>query len=288
MYRFATCVFLLVMTLIMSLPESGMAQSLGADQFSGQTQDAERKELLSTLTPLVPPDFFAPKAPPAAPGMTFGTPTAFGAGWRQGFVGLSGIAWLDNDVNDNDVDGSMSFGAGFGDASETVGVELSVGIISLTNNFADSGTVGAKIHKIIPDTDGLGVALGWDNVLNWGDAKKAEDTAYVVASKKFILRPEADHQYPLSVSLGVGTGTFRTINDIAADNNDLNLFGSVGVQVLPKLSVASSWTGSQLNVGFGVVPFDSPLAVTIGFNDVTEKKSLGAAFAMNVGYSFSF
>lgn len=289
MLRITTCVLLFVMTFLLATPETGLAQSLGADQFSGDPSSADREELLSRLTPLVTPDALERKAtPPPKPGMTFGTPTAFGAGWRQGFVGLSGIAYLDNDVNDSDIDGSMSFGAGFGNATETVGFETSVAIISLKDDFADSGSVGAKIHKIVPNTNGLGVALGWSNALNWGDAKKAEDTVYAVVSKKFKLRPEAKNQYPLSISIGAGTGTFRTIDDIVADDNDLNVFGSIGVQVLPQLSLASSWTGSQLNVGIGLAPFSFPLSATAGFNDVTEEKDLGAAFTANVGYSFSF
>jgi hypothetical protein len=273
---------------LLVIPERGIAQSLGADQFSGNMSSAEREELLSRLAPLVPPEALEQKSSPPSPGMTFGTPTAFGAGWRQAFIGISGIAYLDNDVNDSDIDGSMSFGTGFGDAAETVGFEMSVAIISLTDDFADSGSVGAKFHKIVPNTNGLGVALGWSNALNWGDAEDAEDTVYAVVSKKFVLRPEAKRQYPLSISLGVGTGTFRTVDDIVDDSNDLNLFGSVGIQVLPKLSLASSWTGSQLNVGIGLAPFKFPLSATMGFNDVTEEKDLGAAFTMNVGYSFSF
>lgn len=289
MLRIVTCVVFSVLALLLFMPETGVAQSLGTDQFSGDTSSADREELLSRLTPLVTPDALEKKtAPPPTPGMTFGTPTAFGAGWRQGFIGLSGIAYLDNDVNDSDVDGSMSFGAGIGDATETVGLEVSVAIISLKDDFADSGSVGAKLHKIVPNTNGLGVALGWSNALNWGDAEDAEDTVYAVASKKFALRPEANNQYPLSISIGAGTGTFRTIDDIVADDNDLNVFGSLGIQLLPQLSLVSSWTGSQLNVGIGLAPFSFPLSATAGFNDVTEEKDLGAAFTANVGYSFSF
>lgn len=278
---FAAALFLLV-------PSATIAENFGSDQLSGSISGLDRLELLSRLYPLVPPQSLEEKTPPPMPGMTFGTPTAYGANWRQAFVGLSGISYLDNTVNDNDVDGSMSFGAGFGDAASTVGFEASVGIISLTDEFADSGSVGLKLHKILPDTDGVGVALGWSNALNWGDAKDAEDTIYAVASKSFVLRPEARTWNLLSASLGVGTGTFRTVDDIVEEDNNLNVFGSLGVLILPQLSLATSWTGSQLNVGVGLAPFDFPLTATMGFNDVTEEKALGAGFSANVGYSFSF
>jgi len=279
---------LIVMALLLAIPSAGISQSLGADQLGGYISSLDRLELLSRVYPLVPPDSLEKKASQPTPGMTFGTPTAFGASQRQGFVGLSGIAYLDNNATNNDVDGSMSFGAGFGDAEEMVGLETSVGIISLRDNFADSGSVGLKLHKIIPDTNGVGVALGWSNALNWGDAKKTEDTIYAVTSKTFILRPEARNWRLLSASIGVGTGTFRTIDDVVADDNKLNIFGSIGVQILPQLSLASSWTGSQLNVGIGLAPFDFPLTATIGFNDVSEEKKQGTAFSGNVGYAFSF
>ena len=281
--------FVLIATaLLLIVPSVTIAENFGSDQLAGSISGLDRLELLSRLYPLVPPQSLEEKTSPPTPGMTFGTPTAYGASWRQAFVGLSGISYLDNNVNKDDMDGSMSFGAGFGDAVETVGLEATVGIISLTGEFADSGSVGVKLHKILPDTNGVGVALGWSNALNWGDAKKAEDTVYGVASKTFELRPEARTWNFLSASLGVGTGTFRTIDDIVADDNKLNVFGSIGVLVLPQLSLATSWTGSQWNIGVGLAPFDFPLTATMGFNDVTEEKDLGAGFSANVGYSFSF
>jgi len=279
---------LFAMALFLIVPSITVAEDFGSDQLGGSISGLDRLELLSRLYPLVPPQSLEEKTPPPMPGMTFGTPTAFGANWRQGFVGLSGIAYLDNNVNDTDVDGSMSFGAGFGDAVKTIGLEASVGIISLTDEFADSGSVGVKLHKVLPDSNGVGLALGWSNALNWGDAKNPQDTVYAVVSKTFVLRPEARSWKILSASIGVGTGTFRTIDDIADNDNKLNVFGSVGVLLLPQLSLATSWTGSQLNVGIGLAPFDFPLTATMGFNDVSEEKDLGAGFSANVGYSFNF
>ena len=43
-----------------------------------------------------------------------------------------------------------------------------------------------------------------------------------------------------------------TKSDIDANENKPNLFGGVGVQLAPRLSIASGWNGSTLGIGFGI------------------------------------
>ena len=70
--------------------------------------------------------------------------------------------------------------------------------------------------------------------------------------------------------------------------NDPNLFGGYGVQILPRVSIASSWNGNALNAGFGLSPFDFPLNFSIGISDITNNSNNGAQFNINTGYSFRF
>lgn len=259
-----------------------LAQAAGSDQFGGSfTPSEELQQLLEDLTPLVDT-----RAPRPTPGTTFGTPTAYGANWRQAFVGASGIIDLGGAGR---TDGSFSVGTGFGNSVSTVGVEVSMSVTSVSaGDFGDSGSFGLKIHKIIPNTNGLGLALGWSNALDWGDTTNAPETIYGVASKTFALRPDSTNRLPLSVSLGVGTGSFRSTGAIAAGDNDPNVFASLGVVVIPQISLASSWTGSQWNLGMGVAPFRVPLTFTLGFTDVTDNTVNGSGFNINAGYSISF
>jgi len=258
-----------------------LAQATGSDQFGDSFNPAELQELLNDLTPLVDT-----RTPRPSPGTTFGTPTAYGANWRQAFVGTSGIIDFGGAGR---TDGSFSVGAGFGNSSSSVGVEVSMSVTSVSpDDFADSGSFGLKVHKIVPNTNGLGLAVGWSNALDWGDTKDAEETIYGVASKTFALRPDSTNKLPLSASVGVGTGSFRSTGAIASGDNAPNVFASLGVVLIPQISLASSWTGSQWNLGMGVAPFRVPLTFTLGFTDVTDNTVNGAGFNINAGYSIKF
>jgi hypothetical protein len=259
-----------------------LAQAAGSDQFGGSfTPSEDLKQLLNDLTPLVDT-----RKPWPTPGTTFGTPTGYGANWRQAFVGGSGALDFGGAGR---TDGSFSVGAGFGDSVKSLGAEVSMSVTSVSaGDFGDSGSFGLKLHKIIPNTGGLGLAVGWSNALDWGDPGDAPETIYGAASKTFTLRPNNSNRMPLSVSLGVGTGGFRSTGAIAAGDNAPNVFGSLGVVLIPQISLATSWTGSQWNLGMGVAPFRIPLTFTLGFTDVTENTVNGTGFNINAGYSISF
>lgn len=259
-----------------------LSQAPDSSQFTGDTFNPIDLQGFD-ISPIVVP---APKPIPS-PGTSFGVPSAFGASWGNAFVGSSGRADLGG--AGRSVDGSFSVGMGFGNARDTVGLETSLGITSISpDDFADSGSIGLKLHKVFADAGNLGLAIGWSNILDWGDATDAKETIYGVASKTFTLSPGSANPLPLSVSAGVGTGGFRSKGAIDAGTNDPNFFGGVGLKVHPRVSLATSWGGSALNLGMGVAPFNIPLTFSAGFSDVTGNTSNGASFVMNAGYSISF
>lgn len=245
--------------------------------FAPLTDEELRQQLLINPS-------FVPETPRPSPATSFGTPTAFGADWGDAFVGLSGVTQGDTDTK---ADGSISLGMGFGDAVNNVGVEVSVGIISL-DGFGDDGSIGVKLHKIFPEAENLAIALGWSNPITWGDANDAEDTFYGVVTRQFDLNPDEDSTLPLTVSLGAGTGVFRSTGAIEAGDNALNVFGSLGLRIIPEVSLLSSWTGSGLGLGVSAAPFDFPLVFTAGVSDVTGNTRSGARVNASAGYSFGF
>ncbi|MBV5260255.1 hypothetical protein FLX56_17730 [Synechococcus moorigangaii CMS01] len=260
-----------------------LAQTTDANQFEesydGSAEDLQ--QLLEGLTPLA--EVQTDSRP--TPGITFGTPTAYGIAWRQAYVTASSTIGLADGARK--ADGSFATGIGFGDPLSAVGLEVTVSNTSSDpRDFGDSGSVGFKLHKIIPNTEGLAFAVGWDNMLDWGDTTDTPETIYGVASKTFALRPESDHQLPLSVSLGLGSGSFRTLteNDFD-DNNSPKVFGSLGLVISPTVSFATSWTGSQLNLGIGLAPFRAPLTFTMGLTDVTNNTGNRLNFNINAGYA---
>ncbi|WP_199317587.1 hypothetical protein [Richelia sinica] len=240
-----------------------------------------RQQLL--IDPLI--QVAQPSAPVAAPGSSAGTPTAYGASWRQGYIGGGAYFPLD----EGRVDGSLSVGFGLGDPVKSVGVEVSVDILSVggPNNrrvgfdggdFADSGNVGFKIHKYLPD--GTAVAVGWSNPIKWGDGDDSKETIYGVVTKSFEK---------LTVSLGVGSGVFRSKGALKASENSANVFAGVGYRVIPQASLIGSWTGNSLNLGASFAPFKQlPIVVNTIFTDVTDNLDQGVGFSLSAGYTFQF
>lgn len=223
-----------------------------------------------------------------APASSAGTPTGYGASWRQAFVG----AGLYFPFDDDRIDGSVAAGFGVGDAIRSVGVEFDFNFTSLGTpddfDFGDSGSIGFKIHKYF--SNGTAVAIGWSNPVKWGDVNRAKDTIYGVVTKAFDLQPNnPNNRMPLTVSVGVGSGVFRSKGAIAADENSVNIFGSLGLRVAPQVSLISSWTGNSLNVGGSFAPLrNTPLVINAIFTDVTDNFDRGTGLSLSAGYVFQF
>nr|WP_245911807.1 hypothetical protein [Calothrix elsteri] len=222
----------------------------------------------------------------SAPGSSAGTPTAYGASQGQAYVGAGLYVPLDKGRSD----GSLSIGVGAGDPIKSVGIEVSADITSIgTQDFGDSGQIGLKIHKSFED--GAAIALGWSNAIKWGDANtNAKDSIYGVVTKAFELQPNANNKLPLTVSLGVGSGNFRSEGDIRTNQqNVVNVFGSLGLRVIPEASIVTSWTGNTLNAGASLAPFKTiPVVINAVFTDLTNTFDNGIGFSLSSGYSFQF
>jgi hypothetical protein len=227
-----------------------------------------------------------------APGSSAGTPTAYGASWGQAFIGAGGFIPFEK----GKLDGSLAAGFGVGDAVKSVGLEIALSVYSIggqkesLGDFGESGGVGFKLHKYF--ADGTAVAVGWSNPITWGEGNRAKDTIYGVVTKAFYLQPNSpDNKFPLTVSLGVGSGAFRSLGAIRSRSSDNppNFFGSLGLRVIPEASLVASWTGSTLNLGASFAPFqNTPVVINTIFTDVTSNLNNNTGFSLSAGYSFQF
>ncbi|MEL7070095.1 MAG: hypothetical protein AAGN15_15770 [Cyanobacteria bacterium J06581_3] len=266
-------------TYIAQIVEQSVAQTPTSDTFSPLSTEEIRQQLL-----IDPNATFSPVGPRPVPASSFRTPTAYGADWGDAYIGIAGSTA----GNTPREDGSISLGFGLGDAQRNIGAEISVGIYSL-DGFADDGGVGFKLHRVFPEANNLGIAVGWSNPITWGAGDDAEDTFYGVVTKRFDLAPNSrSNRLPLTTSIGVGTGVYRSTGAIAAGSNDPNIFGSLGLRVIPEVSLISSWDGSGLGLAASTAPFDFPMVLTLGVADITDNTSDGTQFQGSLGYSFSF
>ena len=264
---------------IAQIVQQSVSQNPTSDTFSPASTEDIRQQLL-----IDPNATFSPAGPRPVPASSFRTPTAYGADWGDAYIGLA----ASTAGNTFKSDGSASLGFGLGDAQRNIGAEISVGIYSI-DGFADDGAVGFKLHRVFPQANNLGIAVGWSNPIKWGAANDAEDTFYGVVTKRFDLAPNSrSNRLPLTASLGVGTGAYRSLGAIEAGSNDPNVFGSLGLRVIPEVSLISSWDGSGLGLAASTAPFDFPVVLTLGVADVTDNTPDGTQFQGSLGYSFSF
>lgn len=219
------------------------------------------------------------------PGSTVGVPSAFGANYGDAFVGIS---FSNRRPRVNEADGAITAGFGLGDSERYVGLEVSANIGSL-RRFAANGDFGFKLHRSLPGK--AAIALGWDSGITWGEENRnTVSTLYGVASKVFDLRPQniAD-SLPLTVTLGVGGGRFRSFENVVDRKGGVGVFGSVGLRVVPQASVIASWTGQDLNLGVSYVPIrTTPLYLTAVVGNVLSRNDNATLFSFGIGYGFNY
>lgn len=217
-------------------------------------------------------------------GASINTPTAFGADWGNGFVGFS---FQERTRLGNRSDGGVGIGFGLGDAQRAVGLEVAVSIVDLIGDTFEDGAVSFKVHRLLPNN--FAVAVGAENAIEWGDTDGGS-SIYGVVSKVIPLRE--DPAGPLSrvtLSLGLGSDRFLSEEDREEGGEGVNVFGSVGLQVIEPVSLIADWTGQDLYLGASIIPFRGlPLVITPGVADVTGNAGDGARFILGVGYGFSF
>jgi hypothetical protein len=88
---------------------------------------------------------------------------------------------------------------------------------------------------------------------------------------------------PISFSFGVGNGNYRQ------NTATVGVFGGVGVQVHPQLSVGAAWSGVGINLGISYVPVPSiPLTIGLMGADLTENSIGGRVLILGLSYGFNF
>ncbi|TAF03811.1 MAG: hypothetical protein EAZ77_16730 [Nostocales cyanobacterium] len=217
------------------------------------------------------------------PGLSFGAPSAFGAGWGDLFIGAS--AATAGKTRDGNPDASMSAGFGIGDPYNLVGVEFTFNNGSI-KNFGYNGTFDLKAHRVVYAQGNTQVAIagGWNTFAQYGNEGIRPSGAYGVVTTYSFLQPDNPvNPMAISFSVGAGGGDFRQGND------STGIFAGVGVQVHPQIGMGVGWSGVGLNAGISVVPIPSiPFTITAQGADLTDNSVGGTVFVLTVGYGFNF
>jgi hypothetical protein len=222
-------------------------------------------------------------APVIAPGISFGSPIAFGASWGQMFAGVGGQTIPKTSRNEG-LDGSITMGFGLGDPFGYVGLETVASVISVNNDFGEDGNVNFKLHRALPWQGA--VAVGVDNSPSWGAAERVDESYYGVYTQVVNLAPDSpENSLPLAFNVGVGDGRF--VDDPRHD--DVGVFGSIAIVPLRQVSLIVDYTGRDTNVAVSLVPLrQRPIVLTLGAVNLGERRQRDVEFAGGIGYLHRF
>ncbi len=249
---------------------------------TSNSPDIIRQQLL--IRPITPPTQSVFKQI-YTPSLNAGTPVAFGLQTGDAFISVVGATA--GRLRDT-VDGSISIGAGLGDASQYVAVEGVFNINSI-RNFGSNGSFDLKVHRLIYQDDArqAAIAVGWTNFGNYGsNAGGTPSSVYGAATISQLTNPNnAENPQPIVATIGVGGGTYRK----STSTDGVGVFANVGYQFDPQWGVSTAWSGQGLNFGLGFLPdVTFPLNLTLTYSDVTNNSNAGTQVIFGVSYGFNY
>jgi hypothetical protein len=218
------------------------------------------------------------------PSSVINTPTAYGQQWGTVF---GGVGYQERIRYDDWNDGVASVGVGLGNASRYAGLDVTVNILDTYTEFAQDRSLSLKLHRRLPYR--TAIAVGHENIWHT-DGTDGGSSRYVVVSKVVLLRDRPTSALgSVVLNLGLGTDRFLPETKFARGEGGANVFGSVGVRVLPPVNVVADWTGQDLALGLSVAPVRTwPLVITPALVDVTGRAGDGARFAVGAGLYYNF
>jgi len=244
-----------------------VGQGIGQDSSSVSPTDVEEiRRLQQQLENLEATTAVAEKEA-RSPGLTIAIPSAFGADNNTLYAAAS---FQDRVRGSDSNDGSLGLGIGLGDATESVGVELSYTLASFGNNTRDfgSGAFNVKVHRRL--SEDFAIAAGVNGLVNLGDDNGFQNSFYGVATNIFRTKEDIDRPFSrIAVTAGLGNGQFRTEEALSDDEDGINVFGNVAFRVARPVSIIAEWSGQDLGVGLSIVPFENiPLVITPALRDL--------------------
>lgn len=235
------------------------------------------QQRLETLDEKVPPAIWF-----GTPGSSSSVPTAWGG--RLGDLGVS-FSYQQRTRYGNRDDGSIGFLVGLGDPINAVGFDAEMTILDL-DPFGERGSFTFKLHRQLPQD--FAIAAIVENSLIWGTSDVDTSVAGVVSKMVRLKESSSEPFSRLYLSLGVGSGRFRTEDEVIDDIGSVGVFASAGIRIVEPIHFVTEWNGQDLNVATSITPLRNyPLLITLAGHDLTGNAGDGARFTFSVGYGFN-
>jgi len=211
--------------------------------------------------------------------------SGFGASSGQYFASVS---YTDQDTQtmlEGDDDGSIILGFGLGNPQENFGLELVMGITSVSTSmwgdgkFGDEGNLNVKIHRsITPIWSGqaASVSLGASNFYGWGSTVENPVNTYLAYSEIDYIGNYS--QYGLAYTIGYGSA-------VASGETSSSFFGGVGI-ARSHYGASISFVDEALHYSMmWYPPFLENLSVTLSHENNRDIQNSGRNI-LTIGYSF--
>jgi hypothetical protein len=178
-------------------------------------------------------------------------------------------------------------GIGLGNAKDSIGVEASYSTSANTggNSIFNQGAFNFKVHKSLGDN--FAIAGGWENAIRQNLPAGTTNTFYGVATKIIPVGESSN----FTASVGAGNGRFRSVGDVAANRDTVNLFGSLGFRATENIGVVADWDGNAVNLG---LPLTFKVGDNLGFQvtpsllNVSGSNGGSSEFGIGGGVGFNF
>lgn len=166
-----------------------------------------------------------------------------------------------------DNDGSLALGFGLGSAENSVGLQFTADIASLSRRFGDAGSVGIKLSRRLAAGDWpVYASVAVDRLAPWGSARGLKP-AFSATITTFGAISLGGESHPVMLSLGAG-------NRLRANQTRSGVFAGVGLGLTRNLAASAGWSGEALDVGIGFrLPNLEALNFTLAVNDVTDRRN---------------
>jgi hypothetical protein len=214
------------------------------------------------------------------------TPVLLGIG--SGVVAPHGTAFASvsgttdrEDLPGEGVDGSLAFGFGLGDASRSVGAQVTGVISSLgtgDTGFGDSGSINLKFSRALVPSTFVGIAF--DNLVAWGNEEDEESIETTVAVTRFSEFQINGEHFPLMLTAGYGT-------NVRDDGTEPGAILGAGVGLTEDFGASISTNTDYINLGVGMtIPGIRGLSVSSTLVDVFDQEDRRAG-QLAITYSFN-
>jgi hypothetical protein len=260
-------------------PESVSTPERGTPSLRRQPTGGERFEpkRIPLLVPLSQPPYRS------SPSITIMNPSAYGAFWGTGGIGIG----LQERVRFKDEsDGVIGIGFGLGNPQKNVGAQIGISLVDISDPFQD-GAINFKLHRRLPLD--FSAAIGVQGATTWGNTDGGS-SVYGVVTKRFKLNEDRTKPFSeIYTTVGAGGGQFRSESNIDNGDETIGVFGSLALKMFEPVGFVAEWTGQDLTLGTPLVLFRNvPLVIVPAITDITGTAGDGTRFIFGVGYTFSF